>query len=81
MYRLALLAVIASLGVWQGQAQTVSVSATASHPIPTTLCRLSSRCYELALLTMSLSGGQMFEVITIHDASGIADIYSERHRT
>ncbi|KAL4267014.1 glycosyl hydrolase 51 family protein [Pleurotus pulmonarius] len=37
MYRLALLAVIASLGVWQGQAQTVSVSATASHPIPTTL--------------------------------------------
>nr|CCC33068.1 alfa-L-arabinofuranosidase precursor [Pleurotus sp. 'Florida']CCC33069.1 alfa-L-arabinofuranosidase [Pleurotus sp. 'Florida'] len=37
MYRLAALAVIASLGVWQGQAQTVSVSATASHPIPTTL--------------------------------------------
>ncbi|KAG9220918.1 hypothetical protein CCMSSC00406_0002482 [Pleurotus cornucopiae] len=37
MYRLAVLAVIASLGVWQGQAQTVSVSATASHPIPTTL--------------------------------------------
>ncbi|KAF9497291.1 alfa-L-arabinofuranosidase precursor [Pleurotus eryngii] len=37
MYRLAVLAVIASLGVWQGHAQTVSVSATASHPIPTTL--------------------------------------------
>ncbi|KAF4567764.1 hypothetical protein EYR36_011390 [Pleurotus pulmonarius] len=86
MYRLALLAVIASLGVWQGQAQTVSVSATASHPIPTTLCTLSSRCYEPASLTMSLSGGQMFEDIShVSTSSKIRQftltIYSNRVAT